>query len=160
MQALQHSLQEERAKAAARAEAAGAAQEKALARKMEDKAYADAAAMLTRLADAALTTRIAELTAEDIAALSGERRDAVRRAAEGLQQGEKLEIAAAHKMSEPVKRSLVKAIEKAAGDTKLACQFTVSPELIAGVRIALGERVLHANLADELQFFHREGGHG
>jgi F-type H+-transporting ATPase subunit b len=157
---LQHSLKDERERAATRAQATRASQEVAMLRKAEEQAYGNTASMLTRLADQALTVRIAKMVTEDIGSLTEEKCNALRRAVKGLKKNESMEITTAHELSDVVKRTLVKAMEQATGHQQIPYKVNLSLELIAGVRIALGEMVLHANLADELTYFRREELHG
>lgn len=157
---LQKSLKEERDRAAARAEAASASQEWAMLCKAQTQAYANSTAMLTRLADSTLTARIAQMVEEDLGSLADERRDALHRTAQALEKDETVVVTSAHELDTAAQKTLAQAIENASGHKGIVCTFNLSPELIAGVRIALGELVLHANLADELAYFQREATHG
>jgi len=151
LEALKKTLADERAKGEAQARAQDALREARLARQASGVAYRQAAAMLARLAQPELTERIAEVVAEDLIALDGQRQRPLRDAAAALGAGAAVEVGCAHPLPDAALRILGAALEQAAGQA-LELQVAVRPELIAGVRIALGECLLQADLADELAF--------
>jgi F-type H+-transporting ATPase subunit b len=156
---LQQTISDERTRIAAREQALSASREQALLRQTEEKATANVATMLTRLADAALTVRIVGMLVEDLAALGQEKCAELKRAAERVGKNESMEIAAAHTLDDATSRKVTQAILQVTG-REIPCRITLMPELIAGLRITLGECVLHANLADELAYFRREKKYG
>lgn len=113
--------------------------------------------MLRRLASPALTETILHILLEDLAGLFGTELEQLRNAAERLHGGN-AEILGAHPLSEPQRKILVAGLSKTAGST-LACEFAEDSQLIAGLRISVGECVLHTNLADEMAFFKRRRKH-
>ena len=160
LEALKKTLADEGAKEEARAKARTAQHEARLVRQASGAAYAAAAAMLKRLAGPELTARIVGAVIEDLSALPEQQRAALHEAAGALGSGPGAEICAAHPLDEATLQSLLHALGAAAGQT-VHGRVMVKPELIAGVRIAFGERLLQANLAEELAFFREgAGGHG
>jgi len=159
LEGLKQSLADEEAKARARADAVSASREAVLKRAAREEAYAAAAAMLQRLASPELSARIGAAFREDLAALSETDLTTLRNAAAGLEPGKSVDIATAHPLDEQTRAQLRDALGKAAGQP-LPVVFHESPELIAGLRAAVGECVLHANLADELAFFRQPVPHG
>jgi F-type H+-transporting ATPase subunit b len=154
---MKRALTEESEGMRAREQSEGAARKAAVKRQVEATVYAEAAAMLKRLASPALTESIAHLLLEDLGSLSGGELTQLRDAAEHLNEGA-AEIMSAHPMPEPQRKTLAAALARAAGRT-VSCGFGEDPQLIAGLRITVGECVLHANLADEMAFFRRRGKH-
>lgn len=154
MEKLKQTLADAEAKARARTETLAAAHEQALVRQAAADAYGAAAALLGRLASAGLTARIAELFAEDLAHLPEADLATLRRAAAALEAGAGAEIAMAHDLDESSRERVVTALAAGAGRT-LPTVFHEAPELLAGLRVTVGECLLHANLADELAFFRR-----
>ncbi|MDE1942992.1 MAG: F0F1 ATP synthase subunit B [Betaproteobacteria bacterium] len=156
MEKLKQSLADAEAKARARTDALATAREQALVREAATEAYGAAAAMLGRLASPALTARIADVFAEDLAALPEADRAVLRRAAAALEAGASAEIAMAHDLDEGSRGRVVAALT-AACDRTLPVVFREVPELLAGLRATVGECLLQANLSDELAFFRRHG---
>ncbi|MBL8483173.1 MAG: F0F1 ATP synthase subunit delta [Rhodocyclaceae bacterium] len=140
----------------ARNAAAALAHEADLMRAAENSAFAGAAAMLRRLASPALTAGIAALLVEDLAALPPERVAELREAARMATCGGGAQIESAHALDDAT-LARVRAALAAASGCALPAQARVEPALIAGLRIALGHCLLHANLADELEFLRRHG---
>lgn len=162
LDALKKALADESAKAEARAKAQTAQREARLVRQAAGEAYAAAAAILKRLAGPELTERIVEVVAEDLIVLPEQDRAELHHAVEALGPEAQAEIAAAHPLDEATLRILMQALEEASG-MALRPVFSEQPALIAGVRIALGERLLQASLAGELVFFREratDGGEG
>jgi F-type H+-transporting ATPase subunit b len=156
---LKKSLADEAAKARARDEALAAAREAAVAREAVSAAYSEAAAMLQRLASVELTARLARLCQEDLAALAEDDLATLRKAAAALDAASPVEIIAAHPLDAETRAHLGQALAEAAG-RPLQAVFKEAPELIAGLRVGVGECQLHANLADELAFFKQQARHG
>lgn len=150
LDALKQSLADERSKEQARITALNAQRESQLMRQAIGEAYAAAALMLRRLASPALTERIAGIVVEDLAAQSPAQRATLREAAAG--DDGKMEIATAHDLSAASLRTLVEALQEASGQV-LQAEVVERPDLIAGVRISLGQCLLQANLSEELAFF-------
>jgi F-type H+-transporting ATPase subunit b len=158
LEALKKTLADESAKAEARAKAQNAQREAGLVRQASGESYAATAAMLKRLAGPELTERIVEVVAEDLIVLPPQQRAALHDAAAALGPDAKAEIATAHPLNDASLRILTAALQDATG-LPLQASARVQPDLIGGVRIALGERLLQANLSAELAFF-REGAAG
>ena len=152
LEGLKQTLADEEAKARVRADAVCASREAVLKREARDEAYAAAAAMLQRLASPELSARIGAAFQEDLAALPEEELTTLRNAAAALEPGNSVDIATAHPVDEQTRAQLQSVLAEAAG-RPLPVVFRQSPALIAGLRAAVGECVLHANLADELAFF-------
>lgn len=152
--ALRQALADERAKAKARATAQAAQRDAQLARHAAQQAYGEVAALLTRLADPALTARIVAIVVQDLASLPAEARAALQEAAAALAPEAQVELACAHALDAATLAGLGAALEQATGRA-LRLAPRAQPELIAGVRIAIGDRLLRANLAEELALFQR-----
>lgn len=152
LDALKKQLADERVKAQHREKAQAAVREAALTRQAAARAFGAAAAMLTRLASPELTSRISDLFEQDLHALPEEQRAALRGAAAKLDAPAIAEIASAHPLEAASRQSVTAALSAAAA-RPLQPVFKEQPELIAGLRVAVGECLLHANLADELAFF-------
>jgi F-type H+-transporting ATPase subunit b len=155
---LKHALADEEAKSRVRGDAAAVAREAALNREAVADAYAAAAAMLQRLAAAPLTARIAQAFREDLAALSDSDRATLRQAADALAGHEAVEIVSAHPLDAAERTALSAGLSQAAG-RQLEVSFREAPELIAGLRAAVGQCRLDASLADELAFFRKDAAH-
>lgn len=158
LDALKKQLADERVKAQRREEALASAREAALMRQAVARAFRAAAAMLTRLASSELTSRIADLFEQDLHTLPDEQRAALRGAAAKLDAQTVAEIASAHPLDAARRQSVAAALSEAAA-RPLQAVFKEKPELIAGLRIAVGECLLHVNLADELAFFQEREAH-
>jgi F-type H+-transporting ATPase subunit b len=157
MKAIQQSLADEEAKARVRDAAAIASREAELVRQASGAAYSNAAIMLRRMASPALTQSIVNILLEDLASLPQAERDVLQKAAQapGVSQAE---IAAAHALDDKTLATIAAALSQAAGKP-LQYAYKQNADLIAGLRISVGENVLHANLADELGFFKRRAKH-
>lgn len=152
------SLADEEAKARVRDAAAIASREAELVRQAAGEAYGHAAAMLRRLASDQLTASIVRMFQEDLAALPPAEQEALRKAGQALGDDMAVEIYAAHPLDEGTLAEVSNALSQAVGQP-LNVVFRLDPTLIAGLRVAVGECLLHANLAEELTFFRRQGGH-
>jgi F-type H+-transporting ATPase subunit b len=158
LQGVRKALADEEAKGRARYAVAAAARQAELLHGAEDRAYGNVAAMLTRLASPELTASLATMLIEDLALLRPEESDALQQAAARLGEG-KAEIAAAHALDDDCIGRIAATLAKAAG-RPLPVTTRADPKLIAGLRVAVGECLLHANLADELAFFRRREANG
>ena len=115
-----------------------------------DQASAFLSRLMARLAGPELEAKLVSVAIEDLAALDGEHRAALRAALrDGRGQGK---VATAYALPENVRAALRAALAPLLdGEPELA--FAADPALIAGVRITLGPWTLRANLADELKAF-------
>lgn len=165
---VRQSLADEEAKSKVRKAAMTSAYEAELIRRAASGAYGNAAAMLQRLASPALTESIANLLLEDLASLPDEQLQALREAAQKAGAGGSAsaaappgpviaEIAAAHALSDSRAEAIARGLSAVSG-VSIKTTLRIDPSLIAGVRIAVGECLLHGNLADELAFFRRQDG--
>jgi F-type H+-transporting ATPase subunit b len=159
METLKQTLADEEAKLRARNQSVIATREAALIREAASTAYAQTAAMLQRLASPDITSRIVELFIEDLQALPDNEQLALSKAAVAITTESPIEALSAHNLTEPEQAQLSKALSTATGKT-LSLIFKQDAALIAGVRVTVGECLLHANLADELAFFRRQNNHG
>ncbi|MEZ5403676.1 MAG: F0F1 ATP synthase subunit delta [Bryobacteraceae bacterium] len=128
------------------AEAAGAA-----------SAVKFAARLLKRMAGPEVETRIAGLVVEDLAALPPARRDELRRAI--VAANGQVKIASALALSDAQRAAVIAALGNVAGGL-VAADFEQDASLLAGLRIAAGSSVVHANLRDELAYFAEAVSHG
>ena len=154
---IKQSLEEEARTIRAREQAESNTRRAAMERQVEAAVYGDVTSMLKRLASPALTEGIVHVLLEDLAMLSGTDLEQLHRAAEHLNEGV-ADIISAHPLSDSHRSGIATALTKAAGRT-VSCEFREELLLIAGLRVAVGECVLHANLADEMAFFRRRGKH-
>lgn len=157
MEKIRQALADEEAKARVRNAATTAAHEAGLIRAAACAAYGNVAAMLQRLASPELTASIARLLVDDLADLPPAQLDALRTAAVKVGSGGTAEIATAHPLDEAAVTAITAGLSATTGVT-LAAEVKSDPSLIAGVRVAVGECLLLANLADELDFFGRQVG--
>lgn len=151
LKAIQQSLADEEAKNRVRAASATASREAELVRHATNGAYRHASAMLTRMASPALTQAIVNILLEDLASLPEKRRDELHKAAQP-ESIKTMEIVAAHALDASTQQSIGNAVSSVCGKA-MQTTFRTDASLIAGLRISLGESVLHANLFDELGFF-------
>ncbi|MCP5227059.1 F0F1 ATP synthase subunit delta [Accumulibacter sp.] len=156
---IRQSLADEEAKARVRNAAMTASHEAELVRLAAGEAYRNVAAMLGRLASPPLTASLVRLLVEDLAGLPEAQRASLRSAAEKLVAGARAEVGSAHALDDELLREIARGVSAAAG-RDLPVTVSVEPTLIAGVRVAVGECLLHANLADELAFFRHQDGRG
>ena len=103
-----------------------------------------------------LDGRILELACGQLARLPGERRAALRRALNN--SGSEILVESAHTISPDQRRQLEQALSELLGGPP-SCRYTEQPQLIAGLRLSLGDWTLGANLNDELKGF-AEQAHG
>jgi F-type H+-transporting ATPase subunit b len=158
MENLKKSLADEESKTRVRDAAVIASREAELVRQSASEAYSNAAMMLQRLASGELTASIVRMFQEDLAALPPAERVALQKAAHTLGADASVEIDAAHPLDDKALKELTQALSLAA-EQPLKVVFKLAPELIAGLRVAVGECLMHANLAEELAFFRTQGVH-
>lgn len=108
------------------------------------------ARLLGRLAGTELDTRLIDIAIEDLAALPAEQRTALQAAAR--EPGAVLNLGFARPVAESQQQRLTAALHQTVG-VELPASVEVVPELLAGLRVALGPWVMKANLGDELSFF-------
>lgn len=159
LETLKQTLADEEAKLRARNQSLIATRETALIREAASAAYAQTAAILQRLASPDLTSRIVEMFVEDLQALPDTEQIALSKAALALTAESPIEVLSAHILTEPAQTQLSQALSAVTGKS-LSLMFKQDAALIAGVRVTVGECLLHANLADELAFFRRQNNHG
>jgi F-type H+-transporting ATPase subunit b len=159
LETLKQTLIDEEAKLQARNQSLIATRDAALIRDAASTAYTQTAALLQRLASAELTSRILEVFMEDLQTLPDSEQNALSKAAAMLTAESALEVSSAHDLNESQQSQLSQALMTATGKP-LVLQFRQDAALIAGVRVTVGECLLHANLADELAFFRRQNNHG
>ncbi|MEC4749926.1 F0F1 ATP synthase subunit delta [Methylomicrobium sp. Wu6] len=158
MAKLKQALADEEEKLRVRNETLLAAREAELLRSAANQAYGEAARMLNRLASPELTQRIAAVLLQDLAALPENDRALLCKAAGALKENEAATIVSAHSLDLATRAAIETALVTVSGKI-LPAAFSEDPELIAGLRAIVGECVLHANLADELEFFRRQANH-
>lgn len=158
LDALKKEVADEKEKAKARDAALAASHEAALARQATANAYRTTAIMLQRLASAELMERIVNLFEEDLNSLPDAQRSTLRDAVARLEQNALVEIVTSHPLAELQRQRLAQALTAAAAQ-KLQPAFKEQPDLIAGLRVSVGQCLLQANLADELSFFSEHDSH-
>lgn len=151
---LKQSLADEEAKWQIRNQAAKTAREAAMLREANITAYKQAAAMLQRLASTDLTSAITRIFLEDLQQLTESEQKALYKAAMSKNHPG-IEITSAHPLPENLRLELGQSL-LAMTNPQLDIHFINNSELIAGIRIVVGECQLHANLADELSFFRQQ----
>lgn len=150
MSALQASLEDEREKAKVLeerrlTEMTHRAEEAALA-----IAARFAARLLSRVSGPELESRLIDAALEDLGRIPPDRRDALRSAAEGLE--EPVSVTSAYPLPEDRRRAIEAGLTELVG-RELPCEFREDAGVLAGLRIVVGPWVLRANLEDELDFF-------
>lgn len=146
---------DEAAKLQARNEALLATQQSLLLREANHSAYANVALMLQRLSSSELTHAIVTTLLEDLHNLAEAEHAALVKAAENLIAASAVEIITAHPLSDSDHSAVLAGLNLATGKT-LSPVIREDSNLLAGLRIVIGECQLHANLADELAFFKQQ----
>lgn len=165
LQDLEHFLAEEReqqlakirtaaADEKARLDACGEKEQEALRHELQVQARQDAlmfaTRLLQRLSSAALDQRILQVLSEDLDKMTADEVNTLKNAAEDC--GNVVELQSAF----PLTSEVVDTLQKQLAHT-LTCAVTVSasvdPQLIGGIRLAIGSQRLHLNLQDELLYF-------
>lgn len=153
---LRAALDDEREKQRAVQERRQQEQCRALEVRAADQGMHLAATVLERLSGPELDGRIAEVVIDDLAALDPEQRA---RLVDAAQSGDSLDICSAHPLPDAHYTQLRDVLGALLG-TKTHAVRRVDPQLLGGLRIALGPWVLQASLADELAHFRRTPGDG
>lgn len=109
-----------------------------------------ASRLLEGLSGPSLEARIVELFLEELAQLDGAQQEALRRAVAG--DADTIEVQSAFALDASQRQRLSQALEKLLGHEP-TLSFIEEPELIAGLRLSLGDWSLGANLRDELKGF-------
>lgn len=112
--------------------------------------------LLQRLASESLDRLLLNMLREDLAQLEDEERAALQESLRN-QQGVII-VACAHPLDPGVEAELQTALSDILGQP-VTLETQLEPTLLSGVRLSIGARVLHANLADELAFFARNLNH-
>ncbi len=155
---LKQTLADEEAKLQVRNQALNTAREATLRRNAAETAYQQVSHMLARLASPQLTNSIAALLLEDITTLSQAEQAALQKAAQLPVAGTDFVIISAHSLDNSMRLALSQGLSLASGQT-LQFVFKEQSELLAGLKVVVGECQLDANLADELVFFSRQASH-
>lgn len=150
MTALQHSLEQERQKA----QVAEAHRQADATRKIEETALMQGARFATRLLQQAsgpdTEARLVDLVSADLAELPAERISALRD--NGGKTSEAIVVASAFPLADDQRQRLEQALTPVRGP-EMRLRFEQNRELLAGVRIVVGDWILGMNLRDELQGF-------
>jgi F-type H+-transporting ATPase subunit b len=115
-----------------------------------------AASVLGRVASPELDAKLFDMLLEDLRKLTPEQTAPLIAAASRDEL--RMHVASAYPLPSDRRAQLVETLTKLVGKT-LPTDFSENPDLLSGVRISVGPWVLHANLHDELAFFHGTG-HG
>ena len=125
-------------------------------RRLEDQALEQGSTFATRLLEQAagpeLEGRLQQLLLEELAALSPERKTALREQFQSASGA--IEVSSAFPLAESQQQEIKRALVKLVG-SEFGCQFNTDKALIAGLRITLGPWILAANVRDELRGFAR-----
>lgn len=108
--------------------------------------------LLERLASEALDELLANLLQQDLQTLPAEEREALQHSLQ-QQQGNVI-VVSAHPLTATAQQVLQQTLTDCLQQSVIL-ELQLEPALISGVRISIGARILHANLADELAFFQR-----
>ena len=103
--------------------------------------------LLGDLSDPGLEKRIVDLVCAELAALPEEQRESLRHRA-----SDSIVVHSAYPLDEEQRVQLCEALGAVLA-RRVAPDFAQEPELLAGVRIVMGDWTLGANLRDELTFF-------
>ncbi|MDY6921001.1 MAG: F0F1 ATP synthase subunit delta [Pseudomonadota bacterium] len=167
-QELQTQLQQEKAKILTRVQEAAAAEKTRLEslrqqdaaqlqQQLRQQASATAAqlttTMLRRLAGPELDHALARILLEDLRQLTATELQELKQVA--ASDHKPLVITVAHSANDGLKQTLEGGLNNLLGPS-LQPQYRTDPDLISGLRIKIGSRLLHANLADELKHFTTE----
>ena len=150
---LKQTLADEEAKLQVRNQVLKTAQEKSLRQNAAEVSHT-----LARLASPQLTHSIAAMVLEDLGTLSPAEQAALHKAVEHPVAGTDFEIISAHSLDNNMRLALSQGLSLASGQT-LEFVFKEQPELLAGLRVVVGECQLDANLGAELVFFSHQLNH-
>jgi F-type H+-transporting ATPase subunit b len=106
--------------------------------------------LLEGLAGPELEGRIFALLDEDLAGLPEPQRKTLRRAVQG--NGDQVRVESAHPLNGQQHQALERSVRQLLGED-VGCSFHEQPELIAGLRLSLGDWSVEANLRAELRAF-------
>lgn len=164
-ESLQRELQQQRRQALDDLETS-LAQAREKARVLEDKRWREltdqaerrglelgarfAGRLLQRLAGPELEARILSLLEESLSELPEAQRETLRRAARGTEEGVRVETAYA---PTPAQREAIEHAVQTLFGAGARCDFRRAPDLIAGLRLSLGDWSIGLNLGDELKGF-------
>ena len=121
-------------------------------------AYLNVTLMLQRMASVALTLKIVELFLEDLPQLSDNQCSLLQQAVNTSGFDGHVLLLSAHPLDDVTCSRINTALSESTGKP-LSLTYKVDDQLIAGVRIIVGECVLNVNLIDELEFFKRQENH-
>lgn len=105
---------------------------------------------LQRCAGHELDDLFVKLFLEDLSRVPGAQKEQLRQAVKGSGS---VQLSSARPLSSAQQSTLQNALQEFLA-APLVCHFGIRADLISGLRIEIGAQVLHANLADELAFFH------
>ncbi len=108
--------------------------------------------LLQRLAGADLDQALLTMLLEDVHKLPAAERE---RLANALRHQNELQVTSARPLTDIQQQQLQQTLTAALGHP-VKLQPTVDDQLISGLRLSIGPLILHANLADELEFFKAE----
>ena len=148
--ALQASLEEEREKTRVLEQRHAIELKRSAEKAARTKGGQFVARLLSRLANEDLERRMLETLLEDLPRLAETDLQALRAA--GAETGYRMRVTSRYPIGENGRDVLAQALGRLM-EKPVACEFAEDPELLAGLRITLGARVLHGNLRDELRFF-------
>jgi len=151
-QELRTALQQQRQRAQTLAERENRAQARQLERRALEQGGEFAARLLREGAGPELEARLQTLLIEALVNISDEQRAAL--CAELNNSDGAVDVASAFPLAEAQRAELAKALEDLGGRS-LQCHFVADPELVAGLRIAIGAWVLDCNIRAELGGFAR-----
>lgn len=109
-----------------------------------------ASKLLRNLSGPQLEARIVELVCTELAELPDKRQSALRRAVSD--DADAIRVHSAFTLEDAQRQQLSQALQTVLG-TEIKLFFTQEPELIAGLRLSVGDWALAANLRDELKGF-------
>lgn len=121
-----------------------------------DQAAAFSARLLSELAGPELESRLLDLVIDDFKTMPEEKRDPLRTG--WKQTREPIAVSSVWALPDDARQRLQQVLHEAV-DPDAEIDYKQDPELIAGLRIAIGAWVMGANLRDELHAF-AEQGHG
>ena len=150
LQQVEETVKSEREKGEALAARRADEQRRALEARALEQGTQFASRLLERLAGPGLDSQIVHAIADDLQGLPDDQRSAIADAA--ARPEARVQIDTARPLSAEDRQRLSEALQGLFGRT-LDEQVRETPELIAGLRVAVGPWVLAANLRDELAFF-------
>jgi len=156
---LKQTLSDEETRLHSRNEALMTSRVSALTRKATETAYQQVSQLLRRIASKELTQRVLGVFLEDFCNLAEMEREALHKAAAlALANQTSIKISSAHELDAEDRNAISETLSREI-NVNLEVVFTQDPDLIAGIRVLIGDCVLHTNLADELAFFRQHAAH-